>query len=393
MLACNIGYLTLACGVGKSSYTKKNYPPFAKYQQKPEEDEESAVASGAFNHKIKYGTTEFKSKLVRFIGTNVIFQDNEGTGADRYMTRRCKKALQRLAQHVSVKWNNKVKVRVIEAWDEDGEHYSRSLHYEGRAIDITTSDRDRDKYGDLASLAYFKAEFDFVTYLDGHVHVSCKRDDAVDDHNSCFPSRATVITENGQQKRMDNLAVGENVLAMTSSGALVYSPVIMFLDARPHTLIRNYVSIKTFEPTERRIELTKKHLVFASQDGVKFQTVFAERVQPGDYIKVLTSNNSALVVAQVNEVAVESYEGAFAPLTEHGTVIVNSAAASCYALTEEHDIAHWSFLPWRYIYNVYKHFGIATTTTTATNPQIGVHWYAKWLRTINSYLGVLPDII
>ncbi len=86
LLIWNISLL-LACGVGKSSYSKRDYPPFTKYQQKPEEDEESAVASGPFSHKIKYGTNEFKSKIVRYFGTNVVFKDDEGTGADRYMTR------------------------------------------------------------------------------------------------------------------------------------------------------------------------------------------------------------------------------------------------------------------------------------------------------------------
>eukprot|EP00795_Rhopilema_esculentum_P014145 gene14145-5143_t len=167
--------VTFACGVGKGSYTNKEFPPLRENQRKPQEDEESSVASGPFNHKVRFGSKEFKAKIVRYFGTNIVFRDDEGNGADRYMTKRCERALKKLAKYVRVKWHNKVKVRVIEAWDEDGEHPPRSLHYEGRAIDITTSDRDRKKYGALASLAYFKAEFDWVAYLDGHVHVSCKR--------------------------------------------------------------------------------------------------------------------------------------------------------------------------------------------------------------------------
>ncbi|TAX63554.1 hypothetical protein ELI00_37040 [Rhizobium ruizarguesonis] len=128
---------------------------------------------GPIIKKIKRGDPEF-AILVKNLNGNIEFKDEEGTGADRMMSARLRDGLNRLAAHVGAEWPG-VTLRVTEAWDENNEHHGASLHYEGRAADVTTSPRDGDKLGRLGHLAV-DAGLDWVFFEDSaHVHVSVKR--------------------------------------------------------------------------------------------------------------------------------------------------------------------------------------------------------------------------
>jgi Hedgehog amino-terminal signalling domain len=113
--------------------------------------------------------------LVLNMNPNIIFKDEELGLIDHYMTPRLNASIVSLSELVQAEWPGQM-LRVTEAWDTQLEHSPNSLHYEGRAADLTVSDQDTTKLGRLGCLAV-QAGLDWVYYEDAsHIHVSVKRD-------------------------------------------------------------------------------------------------------------------------------------------------------------------------------------------------------------------------
>lgn len=153
------------------SLVKRNRTQLAVGERMPNDVEARVV--GAADQPLTRASGGFKA-LVDCEDCPFVFKDEERNKSDRMMTPRLRRNLVQLSKLVSQTWP-KLELRVTEAWDDRREHGAGSVHYEGRAADITTSDQDPAKLGTLAALAV-RAGFDWVFYEDAtHVHVSVKR--------------------------------------------------------------------------------------------------------------------------------------------------------------------------------------------------------------------------
>ncbi|XP_041834762.1 indian hedgehog B protein-like [Melanotaenia boesemani] len=361
-------------GYGKRRSARK-LAPLAYKQFSPNVAEKTLGASGRYEGKITQFSARF-SELIPNYNPDIIFKDEENTGADRLMTQRCKDKLNSLAISVMNHWPG-VRLRVTEGWDEDGHHSEESLHYEGRAVDITTSDRDRNKYGMLARLAV-EAGFDWVYYESkAHIHCSVKSDHSMAAKSGgCFPGDASVMLESGAQKLMEDLRPGDRVLAASGSdgGELVFSEVLTFLD-RDLTTHRLFYTLQT--EAGAQLSLTTSHLVFVSEGNCSegavparhtFRTVYAGSARPGQCVLVSVGKVGRL--SRISRVSMRMRRGVFAPLTRQGTVVVDGVVASCYAVVDQHWLAHWAFAPLRLMHS---------WTGSTGGCSDGIHWYSQLL--------------
>lgn len=201
----------------------------------------------------------------------------------------------------------------------------------------------------------------------------------------CFPGSGTVTLADGRRKRIKDLQMGDRVMAADDAGKILFSDFIMFMDHDPTTR-RQFLVIETSNPFVK-LTLTAAHLVFIgnASDVSGIRATFASNVKPGDKVLVSEGTRETLKSVTVKRIYTEEYQGSYAPVTAHGTLLVDQVLVSCYAVIENHKWAHWAFAPVRSSHRLMTWL-FPSRASNITLQEDGVHWYSNVLVHIGSWL-------
>jgi hypothetical protein len=177
---------------------------------------------------------------------------------------------------------------------------------------------------------------------------------------------------------MEDVKVGDTVRVMTTDGRLTWSQVC----AWAHRDTQSTASYLRLTTSHRQLIVSADHLV-ATIAGSSISFVPAKTIKAGHTL--VECDNSTLEGSagvwgnQVVSVGAVHAQGVFAPLTLTGTVVVDGVAASCYAATKSHTLAHAAMKPVRagYTHNPAKYTLSADHSTAKHVP--GSHRYVDML--------------
>eukprot|EP00042_Codosiga_hollandica_P028930 m.155802 g.155802 ORF g.155802 m.155802 type:complete len:383 (+) comp52917_c0_seq2:1131-2279(+) len=151
----------------------------------------------------------------------------------------------------------------------------------------------------------------------------------------CFPSDATVQLEDGSLKQMQDIEIGDRVLATTNT----FSEVFMFTHRDALAQVP-FVRISTEHGHVLR--LTGNHYLY-----INGSLAAAQSARVGD--TVLDHNGKTVVISGVS---MERGSGLFNPHTLHGEIVVNGIQTSTYTTALAPTLAHAVLWPARLLYTL-----------------------------------------
>jgi len=203
----------------------------------------------------------------------------------------------------------------------------------------------------------------------------------VDCHSKdCFPESATVTTPAGR-KRMSELKLGDRVLDRD----LTWAPIVAFLDVKGGRHVYKEIQYNGQEI----VRLTSNHLIFRQKAGGEIEDVPAYMIKAGDTL--MLTNGTGRVV----ETRLVTDDGACAPMTSTGSMLVDDVWVSCFVSNRMHDFANhrfvqdYVFAPLRGLSKVVDYLGHDTWLKEAMfggggKEDGGILWYARFLMSLQS---------
>ena len=217
----------------------------------------------------------------------------------------------------------------------------------------------------------------------------------------CFPETATARHEDGRKVSMKDLRVGDRVLTLNHLHQPTFTEVTMIMDRQTKVMATDYVRITT--QNNQTLTLSMNHLIpVVAQNSTHRQFIFSKDVRP-QYHEVYvyagrrdcshggygggSGKESCISKSLVVSVELVERQGAYAPLTMEGTIVVDDVLASCYASFPSHWVSHYVFYIWRTFYALFSQLVDLSLYQSLSD---GVHWYPNLFRTALNAFPVLP---
>jgi hypothetical protein len=226
---------------------------------------------------------------------------------------------------------------------------------------------------------------------------------------ACFPSDTLVETLDRGNIRIAELKKGDLIKTYDlKQQKWSYSRFVTYLHS-DNKIVTRYIAIRT--SNNKSLSISPLHLIAKRTSGGSIEFVFAKDLQLNDVIVseggTSGANEHQAVYEKIAELR-ETYEsGAYAPLTEHGTVAVNSLMASCYANTRFHNFIHLLFQPVIFVSKYFNDNGALDSEShkllTPSRTTIGMgdeanmftnmFWYAEFLLNLLPFVPFSSSIV